>query len=45
MSVITAEGCVIHKHVQFNRIEMSYQIFKCEDCNLDVDHEAEDGCN
>lgn len=44
MSVITLEGCIIHRHVEFNRIENGYQVFKCADCGFDVEQEAEDSC-
>jgi hypothetical protein len=45
MVVVTAEGCIVHKRVMWNRCDDAISIFKCEDCGLDVAREAEDtGC-
>lgn len=45
--ILTVEGCVLHRNVQFDRCEDGHQVFKCLDCGKDVDREADDagsGC-
>lgn len=45
--ILTVEGCVLHRNVQFDRCEDGHQVFKCLDCGHDVAHEADDagsGC-
>ena len=43
--VITAEGCILHRGVQYDRCELGYSYYKCPLCGLDVEREAEDtGC-
>ena len=47
MTVVNAEGCIIHLRVQWDRQEDGHSIFKCLDCGKDVEKEAEDcgsGC-
>lgn len=40
--IVTEQGCVVHRGVQFDRCEDGYQVFKCPLCRLDVEREAED---
>lgn len=44
--VINEVGCVVHKgKIHWDRCEDGHSVFKCDDCGLDVDREAEDsGC-
>lgn len=47
MTIVTAEGCIIHLRVQWDRHEEGMAIFKCLDCGKDVEQEYEDcgsGC-
>ena len=45
--IVNAEGCIIHVRVQWDRLEDGYSVFKCLDCDKDVERESEDcgsGC-
>lgn len=47
MTIVNSEGCIIHKRVQWDRLEEGHDIFKCLDCDKDVEREASDcgsGC-
>jgi hypothetical protein len=40
--IVTETGCIVHRDVQWDRLEEGYAIFKCASCGLDVAREAED---
>ena len=45
--IVTEKGCIVHRVVQWDRLEEGYAIFKCLICGEDISREAEDagsGC-
>ena len=42
--IVTAEGCIVHRNVQFDRCEISQSIFKCQDCGVEFVEHEDTGC-
>lgn len=45
--ILLDKSCVdtiMHRNVQFNRCEQSYQIFKCPTCGIEILEAEDTGC-
>jgi len=35
MTIVNAEGCIVHQIVSFDRYEHSQSVFKCQECGAE----------